>query len=345
MAFRRAAAVGVAPPARSSRLRWDVIIPRTRHAKGTVEPLFFVGGWHELGAGEAGRIAADERDGRLRLLFVHSGCATAATAGATRLLDPLSVLVVGRVGARVQAERSTRAWTLDVFPPALEPALRRVAGCELPAQRAVGFGAGPRAIVCSPRTLMLERLTTGTLAGGLAGCAVARRLGVRLIASVCADAGAARRGLAPAALDRARRLIALRYAEALPRDLLARAGHISAPHLARLFRHSFGISPHRYLTRLRLRLALEALTPGSRSLDAVAQSLGYATHSHFSSRFRAEFGCSPRRLRAVLRRLDRLRSGIEVDRIPTVSATTRRHHEPTSEGAPSCFRNEESVDG
>jgi AraC-like DNA-binding protein len=50
---------------------------------------------------------------------------------------------------------------------------------------------------------------------------------------------------------------------------------------------------YRYLTRLRLRAALERLADGARDLTALALELGFSSHSHFADAFRREFGRTP----------------------------------------------------
>jgi AraC family transcriptional regulator len=88
-------------------------------------------------------------------------------------------------------------------------------------------------------------------------------------------------------------------------DLAARL-HSSAFHLARVFRAETGFSLQGFRQALRLRAALERLPSSGRDLSAVAQELGFSSHSHFSERFRNEFGVTPsqvrddRRVRALL---------------------------------------------
>jgi AraC-like DNA-binding protein len=66
-------------------------------------------------------------------------------------------------------------------------------------------------------------------------------------------------------------------------------------HLTTVFRLETGMSMHRYLRRLRLALAVTELTQRNKTITEIALALGFATPSHFSTCFSAEFGCSPRR--------------------------------------------------
>ena len=82
---------------------------------------------------------------------------------------------------------------------------------------------------------------------------------------------------------------------------IARRVHSSPFHLARVFRRMTGLSLHQYLTRLRLRAALERLADGESDLTALALALGFASHSHFSDAFRREFNVTPSTFRLGLR--------------------------------------------
>ncbi len=87
--------------------------------------------------------------------------------------------------------------------------------------------------------------------------------------------------------------LASRLREPITLDDVARAVHASPFHLARVFQQRTGVPVHRYLTRLRLRAALERLADGTNDLTALALELGFSSHSHFSDSFRREFGRTP----------------------------------------------------
>jgi len=88
--------------------------------------------------------------------------------------------------------------------------------------------------------------------------------------------------------------------ERLTLDGVARALHTSPFHFARIFQGWTGIPLHRYLTLLRLRTSLLALADGQRDLAALALTLGFASHSHFSDAFRKEFKMAPSRFRQTV---------------------------------------------
>jgi AraC family transcriptional regulator len=83
-------------------------------------------------------------------------------------------------------------------------------------------------------------------------------------------------------------------------SLSALAQHLDCSpfHLSRIFPRVAGLSLRAYVGRLRTRAAAERLTAGSRDLTALALSLGYADHSHFTNAFRREWGVPPSVFRA-----------------------------------------------
>ncbi|PWK85946.1 helix-turn-helix transcriptional regulator [Fulvimonas soli] len=84
-------------------------------------------------------------------------------------------------------------------------------------------------------------------------------------------------------------------------DALARQVAASPFHLARGFRATMGEPIHRYLLRVRLVRALDAVLDSSAPLAAIALDLGFATPSHFAEAFRRAYGCAPSALRRQAR--------------------------------------------
>jgi AraC-like DNA-binding protein len=88
---------------------------------------------------------------------------------------------------------------------------------------------------------------------------------------------------------------------------------VSPFHLARVFHERAGVPVHRYLTRLRLRAALDRLMGGADDLTALALDLGFSSHSHFTDAFRTEFGRPPSAVRhSGARALRELSKNLEV---------------------------------
>lgn len=82
---------------------------------------------------------------------------------------------------------------------------------------------------------------------------------------------------------------------------LADAASVSRSYLSRLFRVGFGLSPAPALQRVRCSRAETLLTRTDLSLETVARQCGFADLSHFSHRFSAIHGVSPRAFRTTSR--------------------------------------------
>lgn len=104
-------------------------------------------------------------------------------------------------------------------------------------------------------------------------------------------------------VEAAKTYLAGRVGERITLDEVAREIHLSPFHFARVFQQRSGVPVHRYLTRLRLRAALDRLIGGADDLTVLALDLGFSSHSHFTDAFRAEFGCPP----SAARKLSTLR--------------------------------------
>ena len=109
-------------------------------------------------------------------------------------------------------------------------------------------------------------------------------------------------------VEAARLRIASRPGDEHSLTRLAREVGGSPFHLARIFRQETGLPIHRYLTRVRLALALARLEQGESNLSALALDLGFSSHGHFTAVFRSAFGAPPSRLRPGPRGRARWRS-------------------------------------
>ncbi|ARU89488.1 helix-turn-helix domain-containing protein [Pseudomonas sp. M30-35] len=111
-----------------------------------------------------------------------------------------------------------------------------------------------------------------------------------------------RGGLAPAQRRRLREYIDSHLDQPLSLGLLAGMCALSEYHFARMFTHSFGLPPHRYVLKQRLHLAAQLLRNNQLPLIEVALNCGFASASHFSNRFRQAFNATPSQYRAVFAR-------------------------------------------
>ena len=94
----------------------------------------------------------------------------------------------------------------------------------------------------------------------------------------------------------AQRLLVERYDQHVTLESISAELHTSPFHLARIFRQQLGLTLHRYLEQLRLRMAVERLPDYAHNLTHLALEVGYTSHSHFSQAFRRVFGLPPSRM-------------------------------------------------
>lgn len=100
-----------------------------------------------------------------------------------------------------------------------------------------------------------------------------------------------------AVIDHIRRTWASGVTRPIPLRELAAAGSVSGVHLSRLFRARFGVAPVRAVELLRLGRAESLLLRSNSPIAAIASDCGFADPYHFSRRFRAVYGVSPRSFR------------------------------------------------
>ncbi len=90
-----------------------------------------------------------------------------------------------------------------------------------------------------------------------------------------------------------RRYIRSSYASPLTVRALARQFNYHEDYLARLFRRRYGITPGKYLRRVRMEHALWQLENTSHTVEQIASAVGYRDVSAFYRAFEAEYGTSP----------------------------------------------------
>jgi AraC family transcriptional regulator len=178
-----------------------------------------------------------------------------------------------------------------------EPALHRTRGW---------FGV-PAADLAGLDTLSLD---DAYVAGALAALAGALRAGsTGLYADTVAEAllahllytgpaGRPRVGpdpgpLGPAQLARVLDHMHQRLGDDVSLDDLAAVVNLSKFHFLRAFTRATGLTPHRYLTRLRLRRAAELLRTTGLTVQQIAVTCGYGSPSRFAAAFRRQYGTAP----------------------------------------------------
>jgi AraC-like DNA-binding protein len=100
------------------------------------------------------------------------------------------------------------------------------------------------------------------------------------------------------ALKRAREYLDIQKTRVVHSSELEAVTGLTRYDLARQFRVMCGTSPYRYLLMRRLDFAREQLAEG-RSLVEVAIAVGFADQAHFTRKFKATFGVTPARYRAL----------------------------------------------
>lgn len=83
------------------------------------------------------------------------------------------------------------------------------------------------------------------------------------------------------------------YARPLDVEALAHGVHMSAGHLSRTFRETYGESPYSYLMTRRIERAMALLRRGDISVTEVCFEVGFSSLGTFSTRFSELVGVSP----------------------------------------------------
>ena len=94
-------------------------------------------------------------------------------------------------------------------------------------------------------------------------------------------------------MRRVRDRIDREYAKPLDVEALAQGVHMSAGHLSRRFKETFGESPYSYLMTRRIERAMALSRRGDLSVTAVCFEVGFQSLGTFSTRFSELVGMSP----------------------------------------------------
>ncbi len=99
------------------------------------------------------------------------------------------------------------------------------------------------------------------------------------------------------AVHRARDYLVENYADDIGLEELAAVAGLSRAHLIRSFRREFHITPHSFLTDIRIRAARKRLRQGGQPAE-IALECGFADQAHFTRHFKARTGLTPGQYRA-----------------------------------------------
>lgn len=101
------------------------------------------------------------------------------------------------------------------------------------------------------------------------------------------------------AIERVKEAVSLAPADSWNLAKLAKVANLSPYHFCHVFRQMVGTSIYDYVLQERLARTLDVIIDGGHDLTAIALDAGFASHSHFTARFRRFFGCTPTALRRV----------------------------------------------
>ncbi len=80
-------------------------------------------------------------------------------------------------------------------------------------------------------------------------------------------------------------------------DTLAALAAMSRANFMRVFQHTIGMAPGKFLTQLRLQQAALLLNKTQKSILAIALEVGYQSEAHFSKAFKIAYGMTPSQYR------------------------------------------------
>jgi AraC family transcriptional regulator len=166
----------------------------------------------------------------------------------------------------------------------------------------VGEGLASQGLLPA-RAMMLRNLLWARLDKGEADAFEAEALGLDLLDLSLRSVQPGKAPARPAsqarrsrALERVKEAVAVAPADKWNVARLAGVANLSPFHLCHVFREMVGTSIYGYVLHERLARTLDAVLDGG-DLTLIALDAGFASHSHFTARFRRFFGCTPAALR------------------------------------------------
>lgn len=96
---------------------------------------------------------------------------------------------------------------------------------------------------------------------------------------------------------RATNYILSHYREPITLDVLARTLYASREHICKQFKKTMGVNLSAYLRGVRLERAFILVQRTERSINDIAQEVGFSDSSYFIKSFRRQYGCAPAALR------------------------------------------------
>jgi AraC-like DNA-binding protein/quercetin dioxygenase-like cupin family protein len=232
-----------------------------------------------------GRLGPRRQDD-LQLVLVHRGSATIA-------IDDDAAMTCGAGTVALLLPGHREEFAFDADEPTRHSWIQAHVG-EAPDR----FAALPRAL---PLSSALADLVVEAVAVTRTPLSTARPLlGALAAAALWRYAGEAESGPEPAddAVEKARRHAHAHVADPdLDLGALARAAHVSPPHLVRRFREELGVTPMAYVWRRRVAHGVDLLTHTGLPVGDIASRAGFKSVYHFSRRVKEQTGRAPTVLR------------------------------------------------
>ena len=246
--------------------------------------------------GECRHRSAEECGTATQLVFPYRGVYLRHVGSAQTVADANHVLLFN-AGEGYQVSHPLDGGDASVALALAEPVLRELApnGALQPGrtsfcQQALRIDARAQALVALLRHALRHGRIEPLEAEGLALTLASRSLGPRTARA--AGATHARQRL----VDRAKLLLASDLGRRWTLAEIAAAVGGSPVYLTQAFKQVEGMQLYRYQLQLRLARALDLLGDDI-DLSALAQQLGFTSHSHFSAAFRQSYGRSPSEFR------------------------------------------------
>ena len=109
-----------------------------------------------------------------------------------------------------------------------------------------------------------------------------------------------RGGLSPHVRNRLREFIEAHLEQSLTLDDLARVANLSPYHFNRMFRHSFGQTPHAWVMQRRTQRAFSLLQRSTQDIEQVASQCGFADARHLRRHLRQHYQLTAQQIRGGL---------------------------------------------
>ncbi|HEM4756537.1 TPA: helix-turn-helix transcriptional regulator, partial [Streptococcus suis] len=89
------------------------------------------------------------------------------------------------------------------------------------------------------------------------------------------------------------------YEKAISVDDLAQVCNLNRHYFSRLFKEQMNISPQQFIIQYRLSEACELLKNTTKTLQEIAEEIGYSNQFNFSTAFKRHYQISPNRWRKI----------------------------------------------